>query len=209
MRECKTKARWKPWNDHNNRPSSMEERAPLTWWNALSTFQKLKRGARLWKPTVVSAGTVTVDSHAVGVKPHIRWLLAACWLSHAVGIVWIYWAASKSPKHLVDEISFMWTMSLQKGSKCPALIYWMHGELSHLDRELKGLAQHGPTFRKGRSPLVHSGFDAKLSSGQREVIQLLNEQLSIPPSECLVWTNRCPGLKSETEMESTLMEMTV
>lgn len=75
----------------------------------------------------------------------------------------------------------------------------MHGELNHLDRELEGLAQHGPTFRKGRSPLVHSGFDAKLSSGQREVIQLLNEQLSIPPSECLVWTNRCPGLKSETD----------
>lgn len=62
----------------------------------------------------------------------------------------------------------------------------MHGELNHLDRELKGLAQHGPTFRKGRSPFNHSGFDAKLSSGQREVIQLLNEQLSIPPSECLV-----------------------
>lgn len=58
----------------------------------------------------------------------------------------------------------------------------MHVELNHLDRELKGLAQHGPTFRKARSPLVRSGFDAKLSSGQREVVRLLNEQPSIPPS---------------------------
>lgn len=122
MRECKTKARQKPWNDHNNKPSTMEASAPLTWWNALSTFQKLNRGARLWNPTAVSAGAITVDSHAVGVKPHIRWLLAARWLSHAVGIVWIYWAASKGSRHLVDEISLMWTMSLQKGSKCPVLI---------------------------------------------------------------------------------------
>ena len=122
MRECKTMARQKPWNDHNNKPSSMGESAPLTWWNALSTFQKLKRGARLWNPTAASAGTVTVESRALGVKLHIRWLLAARWLRHAVGIVWIYWAVSKSPKHLVDELSLMWTVSLQKGSKCPVLI---------------------------------------------------------------------------------------
>ena len=64
LRECKTRARKEPWNDYNNKLSSMEGKsALLTWWNALSTFQNLKRGASFGILQGRVQGLVTAHSH--------------------------------------------------------------------------------------------------------------------------------------------------
>lgn len=144
---------------------------------------------------------------AAWVNFNIQWLPASHLLSHAVGIAWIHWAASKSSKHFIYEISHEYSVPPKREfSALSDFIEWIVREIR------RELAKQGLTFRKRRSSFVHSGSAAKFLSDQTEGIQLLNEHSSFIHSS--VWMSSMTGtvllvMGSGIDMESTFMERRV